>query len=258
MLPPVFGFVQHGGMSDTDYDPTALADHWDQRYAERDRIWSGRPNVALVTEIAGIPPGRALDLGCGEGADAIWLGEQGWQVIGVDVSAVALERAGRHAAETGVADRVSFERHDLASSLPAGPFDLVSAQFLHSVAWIPREDILHRGAAALVAPGGLLLVVGHVGWPSWVAEEHREHQRRLPDAGVRDRDDRVAGRLGGSRRRAARGAHHRARREPGAPHGRRGAGASARLITRPRCRKAVCDRQNRRHDRRLQHQSDHR
>jgi SAM-dependent methyltransferase len=174
-------------MSENDYDTTVMAAHWDQRYAERDQIWSGRPNLALIAEITGVAPGRVLDLGCGEGADAIWLGQQGWQVVGVDVSAVALKRAERHAVESGVADRVAFQKHDLALSLPAGPFDLVQAQFLHSTAWIPRDAIIRR-AAALVVPGGLLLVVGHVGWPSFVTEEDRRHHHDMefptPDADV--------------------------------------------------------------------------
>ena len=189
-------------MGENDYDTTVMAAHWDQRYAERDQIWSGRPNVALIAEITGVAPGRALDLGCGEGADAIWLGQQGWQVTGVDVSAVALERAERHAVESGVADQVTFEKHDLALSLPAGPFDLVQAQFLHSTAWIPRDDIIRR-AAALVVPGGLLLVVGHVGWPSFVTEEdHRAPSRHgVPDPGRGHRRPRPPRRLGRAGRR---------------------------------------------------------
>ncbi|MBW5481743.1 SAM-dependent methyltransferase [Streptomyces bambusae] len=138
------------------------AEFWDARYSESDRIWSGNPNTVLVREVEGLPAGRALDLGCGEGADAVWLARRGWQVTGTDISAVALERAAEHAREAGVADRVQWERHDLGESFPAGEYDLVSACFLHSPGDMPRERIL-RSAAAAVAPGGVLLVVGHGG-----------------------------------------------------------------------------------------------
>ncbi|MCB5178154.1 SAM-dependent methyltransferase [Streptomyces antimicrobicus] len=138
------------------------AEFWDARYRQSDRIWSGNPNGVLVREVEGLPAGRALDLGCGEGADAVWLARRGWQVTGTDISAVALERAAGHAAEAGVADRISFERHDLGASFPTGEYDLVSACFLHSPGDMPRERIL-RAAAAAVAPGGVLLVAGHGG-----------------------------------------------------------------------------------------------
>ncbi|MDN3353034.1 class I SAM-dependent methyltransferase [Actinomadura sp. DC4] len=150
---------------------------WDARYRESDRVWSGRPNDALVREVAALTPGSALDLGCGEGGDAIWLAGKGWRVTAVDISAVALERAARHAATEGVAGRIDWQRHDLATSFPAGEYDLVSAHFLHSPGELPREEIL-RTAADAVARGGVLLIVGHAGLPPW--EEHAHGDVHLP------------------------------------------------------------------------------
>ncbi|MFD4901164.1 SAM-dependent methyltransferase [Streptomyces sp. NPDC058411] len=152
------------------------AEMWDDRYRESDRIWSGNPNVVLVREVEDLKPGRALDLGCGEGADAVWLARTGWQVTATDISRVALERAAVHAADAGVADRVDWQWHDLGASFPEGEYDLVSAQFLHSMGDLPREEILRRAAGA-VAPGGVLLVVGHAGFPSW---EHDHPDMELP------------------------------------------------------------------------------
>jgi SAM-dependent methyltransferase len=143
-------------------DNTSGEEFWDTRYAQSDRIWSGNPNTVLVREATGLEPGRALDLGCGEGADAIWLAQRGWRVTAVDISRIALDRAARHAAAAGVADRIDWQRDDLGTSFPAGVFDLVSAQYLHSRGDMPRERIL-RTAASVVAPGGVLLVVGHAG-----------------------------------------------------------------------------------------------
>lgn len=110
--------------------------------------------------------GSALDLGCGQGGDAIWLASQGWQVTAVDVSVTALALAVDNAAGVGVTGAIEWERHELAVSFPAGTFDLVSACYLHAPVEMPREQIL-RSAAAVVAPGGTLLVVGHAGFPSW-------------------------------------------------------------------------------------------
>ncbi|MEV7102390.1 SAM-dependent methyltransferase [Streptomyces atroolivaceus] len=152
------------------------AEMWDDRYRESDRIWSGNPNVALVREVEGLTPGRVLDLGCGEGADAVWLARTGWKVTATDISRVALERAAVHAADAGVADRIDWQWHDLGASFPEGEYDLVSAQFLHSMGDLPREEILRRAAAA-VAPGGVLLIVGHAGSPSW---EHDHPDMELP------------------------------------------------------------------------------
>lgn len=133
---------------------------WERHYRQRERVWSGRANPVLV-EVAGtLPARRALDLGCGEGGDAIWLAGHGWQVIAVDISATALDRAAADAAAADVADRIDLQRHDLAQTFPAGTFDLVSAQYLQSPVTLPRDLVL-RSAAAAVAPGGLLLIVDH-------------------------------------------------------------------------------------------------
>jgi 2-polyprenyl-3-methyl-5-hydroxy-6-metoxy-1,4-benzoquinol methylase len=142
----------------------APQEFWEQFYGEREQVWSGHPNDVLVEEVKGMTPGTALDLGCGEGADSIWLAQQGWRVTGTDISQVALERAATHADDAGVADRITWARHDFTRSIPTGPFDLVSAHFLHSPVDDPRDAAL-RAAAAAVAPGGTLLVVSHEAVP---------------------------------------------------------------------------------------------
>jgi len=135
---------------------------WDARYGTADRIWSGKPNPQLVADTAELAPGRALDVGAGEGADAIWLAERGWTVDALDISGVALQRGRDEAAArgTGVADRITWRRADvLTDELPAGPYDLVSLQFMH-FSKADRTDLFRRCIAA-VAPGGTLQVVAH-------------------------------------------------------------------------------------------------
>ncbi|GAA2102549.1 class I SAM-dependent methyltransferase [Streptomyces albiaxialis] len=154
---------------DSPETPESAEEFWDERYGQRDRLWSGEPNAALVRETDGLSPGTALDLGAGEGGDAIWLARQGWRVTAADLSRVALDRAAAHAAEARVADRIDWQHHDLGSSFPSGSYDLVSALFFHSLHDMPRERILRRAADA-VAPGGVLLIVGHMGFPSWETE----------------------------------------------------------------------------------------
>ncbi|HEV7418477.1 MAG TPA: class I SAM-dependent methyltransferase [Mycobacterium sp.] len=139
-------------------------EYWEGHYGERDRIWSGRVNVQLASVVGDLPPGRALDLGCGEGGDAVWLAERGWHVVAVDVSETALARAGAEARARGVLDRIDFQHHDLSDSFPAGSFDLASAQFLHSMVRLERPQIL-RNAAKAVAVGGLLVIVDHAAAP---------------------------------------------------------------------------------------------
>lgn len=153
--------------------------HWDDRYAEKDRIWSGRVNAQLAAVAEPLAPGRALDLGCGEGGDAAWLAEHGWQVVATDVSKTALGRAAAEARRRGVLERIDFQHHDLSDSFPNGDFDLVSAQYLHSFVRLERPQILRRAAAALT-PGGLLVIVDHGAPPPWA--EHIPHDHPFPGA----------------------------------------------------------------------------
>ncbi|HLS65053.1 MAG TPA: class I SAM-dependent methyltransferase, partial [Ruania sp.] len=122
--------------TDPGSDP---AEYWEERYSGAEPVWSGRVNTQLATLAADLPPGRALDLGCGEGADAIWLAERGWQTTGVDIAATALDRAARAAAERGLdPDLVRWVQADLATWTPDGDYDLVSASFLQSPLDFPR------------------------------------------------------------------------------------------------------------------------
>lgn len=139
---------------------------WDDLYAKRDQVWSGKPNVQLTKAVESVKPGTALDLGCGEGGDVVWLAQKGWKVTATDVSPVALERSKALAAEHGVADNIDFEQHDFAISFPEEEYDLVSAQFLQSSIDFDRSSVLKRAAEAVV-PGGLLLIVEHGSAPSW-------------------------------------------------------------------------------------------
>ncbi len=135
---------------------------WDERYGSQGQVWSGNPNPHLIRETSGLTPGSALDVGCGEGADAIWLAEQGWQVTAVDFSVVALERGSVRAREVGaeVAGRIIWLAQDLTEWAPPGAsFDLVSAHFMHLPS-AQREPMFRRLASA-VAPAGTLLIVGH-------------------------------------------------------------------------------------------------
>ena len=133
---------------------------WDERYAGPGRTWSGRANAVLAAEAADLPPGRAVDLGCGEGGDAIWLAGQGWQVTGIDFSDAGLARAAEHAEAAGVAERIEWRPADLRAWAPGGEqWDLVTSHFLHLL----DDGMLEatRRMTDAVAPGGTLLVVGH-------------------------------------------------------------------------------------------------
>lgn len=138
------------------------ADAWEERYQSKPALWSGRPNPQLVAEVTGLAPGRALDVGSGEGADAIWLAERGWRVTAVDISHVALKRAADHAAAAGdeIAARIEWTQADLRQERPQErAFDLVSAHFMQ-LPPDPRRD-LFAALAAAVTSGGMLLIVGH-------------------------------------------------------------------------------------------------
>ena len=148
---------------------------WDQRYSTQDAIWSGRPNAQLVAEAAELPPGRALDVGAGEGADSVWLAGRGWQVTGVDISETALARAAHHARDARVHDRTTWVQADLSEWAPEPQqYDLVAAHFMHLPTQLRTE--VFGSLAAAVAPGGTLLLVGHD--PSDLAKRMPGHRMR--------------------------------------------------------------------------------
>jgi len=203
---PVGGPIPVGEQGAYVGDPAVQAE-WDRRYTDREQLWSGQPNGALVIEVGELTPGRALDVGCGEGADAVWLASRGWEVTALEVSGVALERAIGHARDAGVAIR--FVHAELAeAALPPVSFDLVSAQY---PALLRTEDAAaERALLAAVAPGGVLLLVHHAGmetqqttdsgfdpadyvWPSmitalldddWEVEVDEVRPRVAPDGGA--------------------------------------------------------------------------
>jgi SAM-dependent methyltransferase len=152
------------------FGAAAQAAEWDTRYSERDgAMWSGRPNGRLVAEVADLTPGRALDVGCGEGADAIWLARRGWTVTAIDISDVAVSRA-QEAAELAGATVEWVCGDALQTPFPAGSFDLVSMQYPA----LPKAagDTAVRVLLGTVRPGGLLLAVYHD-----LDDEHCEHMK---------------------------------------------------------------------------------
>ncbi len=133
-------------------------EEWNRRYTGRELLWTGEPNRFLVAETAALRPGRALDLACGEGRNAVWLAEQGWRLTGVDFSEVALEKARRLAEARGV--EAEWVAADLLEYRPESRvFDLVIVFYLQVPA-AQRRTIL-RGAVEAVAPGGTFLLVAH-------------------------------------------------------------------------------------------------
>lgn len=153
-------------------------EHWNQVYEEKDQRWSGRPNAALVNALSQHASGTALDVGCGEGADSIWLAERGWTVTAIDVSTTALARAQRAAENRGVAQQIDWLQLDLTEEFPQGTFDLVSAIFLQSRIDFPREEIL-KSLMKNVAPRGLFLIVSHAEWPPWANATVHDHEHEL-------------------------------------------------------------------------------
>ena len=158
------------------------AQQWDQRYQTSGRLWSGSVNVAVATMVEPLDPGTALDLGCGEGADVIWLAEHGWQATGVDISQVAIQRATEAAHERGLSDeQARFVVADVTTWQSTQRFNLVTAAFLHSHGTFDRGAALHT-ATAHVAPGGFLLVVSHASFPPWATshqsqdDDHTQHE----------------------------------------------------------------------------------
>lgn len=141
-------------------------DFWEKKYAAMNKPSSGVPSVVLRNFASTRDPQLALDLGCARGDDAVWLAQQGWQVVGVDISSTALKAARASAQAAGVADRTNFICRDLTSDFPNQVYDLVCALFLHSPMKFDRLHVLRR-ASESVAPGGLFLVTSHGSRPPW-------------------------------------------------------------------------------------------
>ena len=142
----------------TSIRPGCARDDWNARYAQKELVWTAEPNRRFAAEVGGLEPGRALDLACGEGRNAVWLAERGWRVTGVDFSDVALGKAAALAASRGV--EVDWVVADVVEYQPeARAFDLVAMLYLQ----LPHDELLGavRNAAGAVAPGGTLLVLGH-------------------------------------------------------------------------------------------------
>lgn len=168
---------------DTSTRASANAADWDARY-DGDQLWSGNPNGSLVVEATGLDPGRALDVGAGEGGDAVWLAEHGWQVTANDISIRALDRLASHAADSGLAIDTNLRDVNSVDPFDGRTYDLVAAHY----ASIPRtpDDRGLDNIVEAVADGGTLLVVGHdlepMRQPIDVAERSRPFD---PDAYLR-------------------------------------------------------------------------
>lgn len=172
----------HGEHADADPNGYFEPESWEERYAGDGRHWSGAPNPQLVAEASNLTPGTAMDVGCGEGADVIWLAQQGWETTGIDFSANGLARAAQHAEQAGVSERTSWRQADARTLSVAEPgADLVTTHYLHPAAGAMPE-VMQRLAAA-VAPGGHLLVVGHARTPQHPAPSaaHKQAMFRAAD-----------------------------------------------------------------------------
>lgn len=148
-------------------DAASPAEHWEGEYAEGRVRWSGNVNASTATVVSSLDPGDVLDLGCGEGGDAVWFAEQGWQVTAVDISPTATARGAEATSARGVAENIEWVTHDLTTWETDQSFDLVTASFFHSTVELQRLDILRRAADRL-RPGG----------PGWTRPAGRSSCRR--------------------------------------------------------------------------------
>ncbi len=159
---------------------------WDHRY-NGERIWSGNPNGSMVAEVESMPPGRVLDVGAGEGGDAVWLAERGWTVTASDISQRALDRIAAEVERRGLPVELLHADANALDPFERGAFDLVSAQYA-SISRTPDQRGV-RNLLGAVAPGGTLLVVGHDLTPMRTPVDPATQARAFdPDAYVRPDD----------------------------------------------------------------------
>ncbi|SCE74766.1 SAM-dependent methyltransferase [Micromonospora chokoriensis] len=153
-----------------EFDKDYWDRHWHQAHHERpDAVTGTLAHPYLARETAELTPGTALDAGCGTGAEAVWLASHGWRVTGVDLASAALTRAADRAATSGVSDRVRFVEADLTVWEPGARFDLVTTHYAHPA--MPQLAFYDR-LAAWVAPGGALLIVGHLHASGTTGHDH--------------------------------------------------------------------------------------
>ncbi|MEU1587363.1 class I SAM-dependent methyltransferase [Micromonospora sp. NPDC005710] len=161
-----------------EFDKDYWERHWHQTGHDRPGAMStSTAHPYLAREAGGLVPGTALDAGCGAGAEAIWLATRGWQVTAVDIAPVALARAAERAAESGLSDRVRWVEADLTAWAPETRFDLVTTHYAHPA--MPQLAFYDR-VAGWVAPGGTLLIVGHL-HISGATEQGHGHGHHQPD-----------------------------------------------------------------------------
>jgi thioredoxin reductase/2-polyprenyl-3-methyl-5-hydroxy-6-metoxy-1,4-benzoquinol methylase len=154
----------------------APASFWEERYTGSERVWSGRVNAVLADVAGTLAIGTALDLGCGEGADVIWLAQRGWRATGIDISPTAIDRAREAARAAGLSDdQVTFLTADLSELEKTGPYDLVTASFFHSPVELPRAEVLRR-VSGLIPGGGHLLITSHAAAPPWADQSAHTHR----------------------------------------------------------------------------------
>jgi SAM-dependent methyltransferase len=137
------------------------ADAWDERYRDADLVWSAGPNRFVAERVGSLPPGRALDVACGEGRNTIWLAEQGWDAVGIDFSPVGIDKARRIAdkRDGSIAGSVDFRVGDVTDLDDDETFDLVLVVYLH----LPDDAMraVLADCAGITREGGTLLVLGH-------------------------------------------------------------------------------------------------